>query len=193
MRKILALLLVSIILGSSVVAIWYVHNQISGLQNQISEVNFKNNELQNQTKALQAQVNSLQLENREQQDRLKDFTHELAKARSLPVEITDFSWDSGFYPIVGLTLTHPVTVTVQNDDVVPLFGLTLTFILVNKDTGLQIGTEGFEARIDRLDAGEHQEATGSVFTTIDTSLDNGVFIVTLVSSDIVLDQLRHET
>jgi hypothetical protein len=152
----------------------------------------KNSELQNQTTVLQAQLSSLQLENREQQDRLKDFTHELAKARSLRLEITDFSWDSGFYPIVRLTLTHPVTVTVQNDDVVPLFGLTLTFILVNKNTGIQVGTEGFEARIDMIDSGENQEATGSVFTTIDTSLDNGVFIVTLASGDIVLDQLRHD-
>jgi hypothetical protein len=136
---------------------------------------------------LQEQIGELQLQNREKQDRLADFTHELTKERHLRVKITAFTWKGGFYPIVCVTLSHPINVAVQNDDVIPVSGLTLTFRLVNKDRGTQIGSSG-ATRIDRLNAGESREIGGAVYTTIGTSLDYAVCVVTLTVGDIVLDK-----
>jgi hypothetical protein len=103
------------------------------------------------------------------------------------VKITAFTWKGGFYPIVCVTLSHPINVAVQNDDVIPVSGLTLTFRLVNKDRGTQIGSSG-ATRIDRLNAGESREIGGAVYTTIGTSLDYAVCVVTLTVGDIVLDK-----
>jgi hypothetical protein len=82
---------------------------------------------------LEEQIGELQLQNREKQDRLADLTYQLALERHLRLKITAFTWEEGFYPIVGLTISHPINVTVQNDDIIPVSGLTLTFTLINKD------------------------------------------------------------
>ena len=108
----LAIILITIIALSIVT--WYVHNQISDMQNQVGD---------------------LQVQNSELQDRLADFTHELAKERHLGVKLTAFMWDGGFYPMVCVTLSHPINVTVQNDEIIPVSGLTLTFTLVSRDRG----------------------------------------------------------
>ena len=187
-RKALAIVLITIIALS--VATWFVHNQISELQDQISALQTQNGELQNQNSDLQDQLGELQDQNGEQQDRLADFTFELAKARHLRVEITAFKWLGGFNPIGGLLLGHPVNVTVQNDEVIPVCGLTLNFRLVHKDKGTQIGSSG-ATRIDRLNAGESREIGGAVYTTIGTSLDDAACAVTLTVGDIVLDEWTH--
>jgi FtsZ-binding cell division protein ZapB len=181
----LGIVLITVIALSA--AAWFVQNQISELQTRISGLQAQNSELQDQNGALQAQVSELQLQNREQQDRLTDFTYELAKVRYLRVEITAFSWLGGFNPIVGVTLVHPVNVTVQNNDVVPLSGLTLTVRLLKKDLGTPIGTEG-TTWIDRLNAGETRVIGGGAYTTIGTSLDNAVCTVTLSLGVTVLDE-----
>jgi regulator of replication initiation timing len=185
-RKELALVLISIIALSA--AAWSVHNQITYLRNQIGELRAQNSELQDQNRTLQDQLRELQLQDREQQDRLKDFTSELAYARGLLVNIAEFSWSRGGSPIVGVTLIHRVNVTVQNNDVIPMSGLVLTFRLQQKDLGTKIGDEG-TTRIERLNAGESLETWGGVYTTIGTSLDDAVCVVTLKAGDIVLDEL----
>jgi len=184
-RTALTIVLITIIALST--ATLFIQNQFSSLQTQIGELQAQNSEMQDQNSALQDQVNQLQLQNREKQDRLTDFTYELAHARLLRVKITAFSWLGGFNPVGGLLLDHPVNVTVQNNDVVPLSGLTLTVRLANKNTGAEIGNEGV-TRIDRLNAGESRVIGGRAYTTIGTSLDDAVCVVTLSLGDIVLDE-----
>jgi hypothetical protein len=184
-RTALAIFLVAIIVLP--IAAWFIHNQNSNLQSQITELQTQNNDLQNQTSILQYQLGQLQLQNREQQDRLKDFTGQLAHERHLRVEITAFSWLGGFHPIVGVTLEHPINVTIQNNDVIPVSGLTLTFHLQQKGLGTNIGTDG-GTRIERLNSGESRQFSGWVLTTIGTNLDNAECVVTLTVGDIVLDE-----
>jgi heme/copper-type cytochrome/quinol oxidase subunit 2 len=187
-KKALAIVLITVIVLS--VATWFIHNQISELQNQIGELVAQNGELQDQLSELQNQLNELQLQNREKQDRLIDFTSELAKARHLRVEITAFKWLGGFNPIGGLLLGHPVNVTVQNDDVIPLSKLKLWVALVNENTGAEIGTGGIT--IDRLNVRESREiyvdGMSGPWTILGANLDGAVCVVTLKVGDIVLDE-----
>lgn len=164
---------------------WLIYGQFSSLQAQIADLQAQNSELIFQNSTLQAQVNELQLQNREQQDRLNDYTLELAKTRHLRLEITAFIWEGGFHPIVGVTLIHPYNVTIQNNDVVPAFGLTLTATLLRGD--VKIGDEGV-MRIGRLNVGETEVAGYGPLTTIGTSLDGAVCSVTLSAGTIVLDE-----
>jgi heme/copper-type cytochrome/quinol oxidase subunit 2 len=188
-RTALAIVLITVIALS--VATWLVHNQISDLQNQIGDLQAQNSELQDQNSDLQEQIGELQLQNREKQDRLADFTFELAKERHLRVEITAFQWIGGFNPIGGLWLGHPVNVTVQNDDVVPLSGLKLWVVLAHENTGAEIGTGGIT--IDRLNAGESREiyidAMSGPRTSLSTSLSSdAVCVIRLTAADVVLDE-----
>jgi cell division protein FtsB len=184
-RIALAVVLITVIALFTVT--WHVHNQISDLQNQVDDLQAQNSELQDQNSGLEEQISELQLQNREKQDRLADLTYQLAFERHLSVKITSFAWDGGFYPIVGLTLSHPITVTVLNDAVIPLSGLTLSFALIDKDRGTPIGSS-VPTQIDRLNAEESREIGGAVYTTIGTSLDNAVCVVTLTAGDITLDK-----
>ena len=187
-----------IALGAAVVAValltlsaWLVYAQFSGLQAQIADLRAQNGELQNQNSVLEAQVGELQLQNREQQDRLNDFTQELAKTRPLLAEITAFAWLDDFNPIGGLTISHTVNVTVQNNDVIPVYGLTLTVRLQNKDSGALIGSEG-QTRIDRIGTGESQVIGGYALTTLtidgSSPLNNGECFVRLSAGEIILDE-----
>ena len=187
-----------IALGAAVIAValltvagLLVYAQFSSLQEQIQDLQAQNGELLNQNSTLQARINELQLLNREQQDRLKDFTNELAKTRPLLVEITAFAWLGGFNPIGGVTLSHPVNVTVQNNDAIPAYGLTLTVRLQNKDYGALIGLEG-QTRIARIGAGESQVVGGYALTTLtidgSSPLNNGECFVRLSAGEIVLDE-----
>jgi len=168
-----------------------VYAQFSSLQAQIADLRAQNGELQNQNSVLEAQVGELQLQNREQQDRLKDFTQELAKTRPLLVEITAFAWLGDFNPIGGLTISHTVNVTVQNNDAIPVYGLTLTVRLQNKDSGALIGSEG-QTRIDRIGTGESQVIGGYALTTLtidgSSPLNNGECFVRLSAGEIILDE-----
>jgi len=170
---------------------WLIYGQFSSLQAQIADLRAQNGELQNQNSVLEAQVGELQLQNREQQDRLKDFTQELAKTRPLLVEITAFAWLGDFNPIGGLTISHTVNVTVQNNDAIPVYGLTLTVRLQNKDSGALIGSEG-QTRIDRIGAGESQVIGGYALTTLtidgSSPLNNGECFVRLSAGEIILDE-----
>jgi type II secretory pathway pseudopilin PulG len=183
-RKIAASVVIIVIVAASI-ATWFVNNQISELQSQNSEVEDQLSELQNQ-------LNELQLQNSEQQDFLNDFTYELAKARHLRVEITAFQWISSFDPIGGLWLGHPVNVTVENSDVVPLMGLRLRVTLANENTGAKIGASGSGITIDRLDAGERQsfyvDGMEGPWTSLNSSLEDAVCVVTLTVGEIVLER-----
>jgi hypothetical protein len=177
------LVIVTVTVIALLVASFFIYAQISELQNQIGVLKAQNSEAQDQ-------LSELQLQNREQQDRLTDFTNELAKTRHLKVEITAFEWIGGFNPIGGLWLGHPVNVTVQNNDVVPFSGIKLWVVLANENTGAEIGTTG-GSTIDRLNAGESRviyiSSMSGPWTSLDTSLDEAVCVVTLAADGITLD------
>ena len=185
MNKKIAAGAIIILIVTVSIATWLVNNQISELQSQNSKV-------QDQLSELQNQLSELQLQNREQQDRLNDFTYELAKARHLRLEVTAFQWISSFDPIGGLWLGHPVNVTVENNDVVPLMGLRLRVTLANENTGAKIGASGSGITIDGLDAGERQSfyvnGMEGPWTSLNSSLEDAVCVVTLTVGDIVLDR-----
>ena len=105
----------------------------------------------------------------------------------LEVKITGFSWIGDFNPVAGLAIDRSVNVTVQNNDVVPLSGLTLAVRLVNEDTGKQIGTQG-KTSIDRLNVGEAREISSWVITAVSDDLNDAVCVTMLKVGSIVLDE-----
>jgi hypothetical protein len=175
------------ILALLVVA-WFIQNHISQLQNQIDKLKAQNSESQDQLSELQNQLSELQLQNREQQDRLNDFTNVLAKARHLYVEITDWSKGSGG-PIVCVTFVIGIYVTIQNNDVVPVSGLTVSVTLVNKDNGAQIGDTGV-VNIGRLNAGEMGNFSVPVLHSINSLslIDSAECVIVLKAGSVILDQ-----
>jgi hypothetical protein len=168
------------------VSAWLVNNQFSSLQNQVADMQTQNNEFQRQLSELQDQVSELELENREKQDRLTDFTFELAKTRHLRVKLVGFQWSSSS-PIGGLRMDNTFIITVCNEDVIPVSGLTLTVTAVHEDRGTQIGEAGV-TRIGRLNAAETYEISGWVATEVGTSLRGAVYVVTLRIGEKVLDE-----
>ena len=185
-RTALSLLLITIIVSS--IAAWLVHSQISELENQIITLKAQNSEVQDHLVELEKQLSELQLQNREQQDRLKDFTNILAKARHLHVEITDWVKGSGG-PIAGLAFIIGIYVTIQNNDVIPVSGLTLSVTLMNKDNGAQIGDTGV-MNMGRLNAGERGNFSVPVLHNINSlSLINSAeCVIVLKAGSVILDQ-----
>ena len=183
-----ALAIVLIVIVSLSITTWFVHSQITDLQNQISELRLQNSALQDKNSDLQEQVNDLQLQNREKQDRLTDFTYELAKARHLYVEITSYSKGSGG-PIVGVTFVSEIYVTIKNDDVIPVSGLTITVVLIDKDKGVQIGDTGV-TKMGRLNAGESGNFSVSVFYGMSSLslISSAEVVIVLKAGSVVLDQ-----
>jgi cell division protein FtsL len=184
-----ALAIVLIVIVSLSITTWFVHNQINDLQNQINELHLQNSAMQDQNSDLQEQVNELQLQNREKQDRLIDFTHELAKARHLHVEITDYSKGGGG-AIGGLTFVSGIYVTIQNNDVIPVSGLTIKVELVDKDKGVQIGDTGV-TNTGRLNAGESGNFSVSVLYNMSSLslIYPAEVVIVLTAGNVVLDQL----
>jgi hypothetical protein len=165
-RKALAIILIIVIAVS--VAILLVYNQISDLQNQINDLQAKNDELQDQIGRLQNQNSVLQ-------DKL-DETYGAS-----PVQITAVKM-IGWTPIVGVTIGSQVNVTVQNNGFADLSGLTLTVRLMNNNT--EVG-RGYVQQIDGLNAGESREFSGNILYGLDSEFE----IESRVTlGDIILDE-----
>ena len=185
-RKLLVIVTVFVVV-LFVIASLFVYFQINTLQNQADSLETQNEEVQNQLNEVNNQLGELELQNREQQDRLCDFTYELAKARYLKVEISEFQWIGGFNPVGGLLLGYPVNITVQNNDVVPLIGLKLRVSLIRERTGTEIGSPG-GATLERLNAGESSVIRCEPWVPLNTNLNNSVCMVALKIGDIILDE-----
>ncbi len=190
--RLLAIVFMTIILLSS--ASWLVYSQFSDLQSQTDYLRTQNGELQLNNTSLQSQIIDKQNQNKEQQDRLRDYTYQLSLARPLLVKITAVSFVGGFNPIGGLTLANPVNVTVQNNDVIPLCGLTLWAKLYDKNsiTRIDVGRED-NIRIDRIDAGMSQSFGVNFYTVLGASqvnLTGSVCVVTLMAGSVVLDEWK---
>jgi len=160
---------------SLTVAVWLVYAQFSNFQTQIAELQGQNSELQDQNNNLQNQVSELQNQNSALQDRLDE------KYGASPVRITASKY-TGWYPIVGLTISSQVNVTVQNNGTTELSGLTLTVRLLNNNT--EVG-QGYVQQINGLRAGETREFSGNVLYGIST-----VFVVesTVKLGDMILSR-----
>jgi regulator of replication initiation timing len=182
------LIIVTVTVIALLVASFFVHSQISELQTQIGFLRAQNGEVQDQLSELENQLSELQLQSREQQDRLNDFTNELAKARHLRVEITDCSKGSGG-PIVGVTFIIGIHVIIQNNDVIPVSGLTASATLVNKENGAQIGDTGV-VNMGRLNAGESGNFTVPVLYNINslTLISSAECVIVLAAGNVILDQ-----
>jgi uncharacterized protein YlxW (UPF0749 family) len=186
MNKKIALSTVLIAIIALALSTWFVHNQISDLQNRISELQAQNDELQDQTSELQEKNSNLQKQIDDLQNRLLELQKTIDIASD--VKIIDANWIGGFNPIVGVTLAHPVNVTVQNTGVNDVSGLNLTVKLLYKDTQTEVG-RGFAKQIDMIHAGEILEFSGYILATIDSfSADSAVCVVTLTLGDFVLDE-----
>jgi hypothetical protein len=184
---VVAVVVVAAVLVSAVFVV--VYGQIGELETRVGVLEAQNGELQGQVGELQSQLSEQQLQNREQQDRLTDFTYELAKARHLHVEITGYSKGHGG-PIVGLTFIIGIDVSVQNNDVVPVTGLTASATLIDNDTGAQIGDTGV-TKMGRLNAGESGNFSVPVLYSINSlsRINPANLVITLAASGVILDQL----
>jgi len=186
MNKKIALSTVLIAIIALALATWFVHNQISDLQNQINELQEQNEELQEQNSELQDQNTDLQDQLSELQNQLSELQNKIGIARD--VKITAFEWIGGFNPVGGLTLAHPVKVTVKNMGINDISGLTLTVKLVYVDTYTEVG-QGYVKQIDIIHAGEILEFSGEIWATIGSfSKDSAVCVITLTLGNVVLDE-----
>lgn len=166
-----------------------VYGRIGELEKRIGILEAQNGELQGQLGELQSQLSEQQLQNREQQDRLTDFTYELAKARHLHLKITGYLKGHGG-PAVGLTFVIGIDVSIQNNDVVPVSGLTLTATLIDNDIGTQIGDTG-AIKTGRLNAGESGNFSVPVYYSINSisRINPADVVITLTAGSVILDQL----
>jgi TolA-binding protein len=186
MNKKITLSIVLIAIIALALASWVVHNHVSALQNQISELQTQNRELQDQNTDLQEQNTDLQEQLSELQNQLSELQNKTGVAPD--VKITAFKWLGGFNPIVGVTLSHPVNVTIQNTGSNDVSGLSLTVKLLYIDTQTEVG-QGFAKQIDIIHAGEILEISGSIFATLGSfSKDSAECVMTLRCGDIVLDE-----
>jgi hypothetical protein len=162
-----------------------LYSQLSTLKTQNDMLTEQNMMLQTQNSTLQAQLKEQQLQNCEQQDRLNDYTAQLAHARSLKVEITDARASRGWYPLGGVTGTYPANATIANRDVVPLYGLKVSFRFFDPSTNSLVGYE-HSVSFD-IAAGETKEVVGSALANIDTNMDGLVCRITVYAGDVILD------
>jgi len=192
MKKRITISIVLIAVIALTFAALLIHSQFSSLQThlqtQIVELQNRNEELENQNADLQNQTIWLQDQNRKLQGQISQLLEQLSGNCCSPVKIIAFGWDGGFYPIVGVTLYHPINVTVKNYAAVNVSGLSLTVKLINKYDNSQIGTSGGTYRIDPLQPGEARQIVVGAYTTIGTSLDDAACVVTLKSGNTVLDE-----
>jgi regulator of replication initiation timing len=194
MNKKIALSIVLIAIVALALATWFVHNQISELQNQISELQAQNSDLQNQIKELQAQNSELQDQNTELQNQTSELKKQLNDLqnqtyRGLNVEITAFEWIGGFHPVVGLLIESNANVTVQNNEAYAIGGLRLNLKLVHISTGAELGLPAV-VPIDTLQAGESREIKGWAFWDLGESFDDAECVVVLSLGDFVVDEWR---
>lgn len=180
----------AIVIVVSVVVTLILFSQLSDLRTQNDALAEQNAVLQAQNNTLEVQLKEQQLQNREQQDRLNDYTAELAHARSLKVEITDAHASRGWSPLGGVTGTYPANVTIVNHDVVPLYGLKMSFRFFDTSTNSLFGYES-AVKVD-ITAGETKTVEGNALANIDTNMDSLVCRITVYAGNTVLDTWTQE-
>jgi len=180
-----------IALGAAVAAValltlsaWLVYAQFSSLQAQIADLQAQNIQLEGQLGEVQNQTGSLESQNSELVRQLGDLTKQLALERHLSVEIKSL-WHRDYWSAFGgLLVDYPFNVTVRNNDVITLSGVTLT---VKTYSGIQEIGWTHSSEIDLLLAGEERVVSGSAVVPI-TAPSNLTYVATLKAADVVLDE-----
>jgi hypothetical protein len=181
MNKKIAPSIVLIAIIGLALAAWFVHNQISGLQNQISKLQAENKKLQDQNTDLQDRL-------RELQNILAELQNKLNVARD--VKITAFKWlDGSDWPVIGLYLSFPIEVTIENTGVNNVSGLNLTAKLVYVGSETEVAGRAYVKQIDIIHAGETLKFSGTIWAGWGLfSADSAVCVITLTLGDVVLDE-----
>jgi cell division protein FtsL len=182
-RKAIALILIIVIALS--VASWLVYNQISELQNQISELNAQNGDLHEQISELQEQNTELQNQTGELNEQLNELQNRTY--RGLDVEIIGFEWFGGWNPFGSLTIEGDANVTVQNNEAYAISGFNLTLTLVSKSTDKALSIQAV-VPIGTLHAFEIREIKSWAYWDVGDNLGNAECVVVLRLGNFVVDK-----
>jgi regulator of replication initiation timing len=181
MNKKIALSIVLIAIIALALATWFVHNQISDLQNQISKLQAQNSDLHEQVSELQDQNTELQNQTSELKKQLNDLQNQTY--RGLNVEITAFEWIGGYHHLGQVNLFQNFKVTIENMGNNNVSGLSLSVKL------LSVGTNAYTKQIDIIRAGQIVEISGFVSVgDIGSYAHTAVGVITLSLGDVLLDQ-----
>ncbi|MEM2108372.1 MAG: hypothetical protein QXL10_03710, partial [Candidatus Bathyarchaeia archaeon] len=132
----------------------------------------------------QNQIAILEKQNSDIIKQMGDLTKQLALHRHLRIEIVSLWHSSVWSAYGGLLVSYPFNVTVRNNDLITVSGLTLT---VQAFSGLKDETQVPGLRkIDLLQAGEERVVSGEVVVYISAPW-NLTYVATLKAGDIVID------
>jgi hypothetical protein len=161
-----------------------INNEFSNLQTEIKDLQIQSEELAKQKSALQNQTTVIDQQKQNLINQMGDLTKQLALERHLRVEIVSFWHNDYWFAYGGLLVGYPFNASIQNNDVVPFSGLTLT---VQAFDGLKDETKinGW-VNIDSLQAGEERVVSGEVVVYIGAS-SNLTYLATLRAGDTILD------
>jgi len=168
-----ALAIATVTVVSILVTALFVYSQISELQNQISKLQAENNELQDQKRELENQLDTLQ--------KLLDYGPE--------VQITNFSSRMGWWNPVGVSMLVIFDITISNNGISDVEGLTLEIKRYNIDEDPYNKTK----RLSILNAGETIAFQTDVFVGMQTYFDEFYkrsFVASLKLGEVVL-YVRH--
>jgi len=162
-----------------------LQGQINALNRQIGELESQISSLESQNSMLQNQTDSLEISNNLLVNQLGNLTEQLALARPIQVEIvslTHFGYSNVVLDYVGFS----VNVTMRNNDVVTVSGLTLT---VDGYSGNErIGSTDYPSEINLLNPGEERLVRNQVAVRLSPLAMNMTYFATLKSGDVVLDK-----
>jgi hypothetical protein len=164
---------------------WLAYAQLSSLQVQIKDLQDQNSELESQISDLQKQTSILESQHDELVRQTGDLTKQLALERRLRVEIVDL-WHRGHWSAYGgLLVSYPFNVTIRNNDVITMSGLSLN---VRTYSGLKDVTMVFNSiEINTLVAGEERVVQGHAVVSISAPI-NLTYVATLKAGEVILDE-----
>ena len=186
MNKILVSSLAVVLIIAFTVSGFLIYNEFSSLQTEINDLQIQNGELERQKSDLQNQTTVLEQQNSDIIKQMGDLTKQLALQRHLRVEIVSLWHSYGWYAYGGLLVSYPFNVTVRNNDLITVSGLTL---IVQTFSGLKDETQVLGLiKIDALQAGEERVVSGGVVVYIGAP-SNLTYVATLKAGDVVIDTL----
>jgi hypothetical protein len=159
-------------------------NEFNNFQSEINELKIEIEELEKQKSDLENQTTVMDQQKQEMINQMGDLTKQLALERHLRVEIVSFWHNDYWFAYGGLLVGYPFNASIQNNDVVPFSGLTLT---VQAFYGLKDETKinGW-IKIDLLQVGEERVVSGEVVVYIGAP-SNLTYLATLKAGDTILD------
>ena len=130
-----------------------------------------------QLDVIQRQFDELQIQNSELENRITEQETQLSKYTNL-VKITNVTIESGFNPLIALTLINGANVTIENFGVNDVKGLVLTIKHSSP-------SEGEPYNLEILRSGEKREINCNLFSVVGTI---GWVTVTLKLDEAIIDE-----